>query len=196
MFTNNEFNGFQVRSRNHDGYICVQDLMEAAGYGHIPFAMFLMSEENVQYLTYLEMSTGLKAMGDGKGLVEESWIHPQLATRVAQWLDSHEMAEMIKEWGNAPCPTETVQLHPWKISLMQFLKQQLVGSGFSISKRNSVLILRRDNLQVTFLPLGHGKFKYIVVRHTEEGTTPMFQREWPNNLQEAIDHMFLMNNLA
>jgi len=174
--------------------------MAAAGCGHIPFSMFLMSEENVQFLENLELSTGLPAMSDGKGLVEESkgntWIHPQLASMLAQWLEEPVLVEMMKEWGNVPSPTETVQRHPWKLSLMQFLKQMILGSGFRLIKRNSVLILRRDNLQITFVPMGNGQFKYIVVRHTGEGTTKLYERDWPNNMQEALDHLFLIKALT
>ena len=100
MFTNNEFKGYNIRSRNNDGYIVAQDLMEAAGYSHYPFGMFVMDEDNAQFLSELEISTGIPAMGFEKGLVEESQgltlIHRQLAIRVAQWLEEPDMETLIE----------------------------------------------------------------------------------------------------
>lgn len=96
-FIEHEYQGQVIDQRAKDGYINATAMCKAAGKR---WNDFTSNKETIEYLAALSAKTGIpvnelfQSVAGAKG---GTWVHPQLAIRLAMWL-SADFAVQVTEW--------------------------------------------------------------------------------------------------
>ncbi len=95
------FEGREIRQRANDGYISASDLCSALGK---QFTHYNHNKSTIEYLEALESDLGIprsqlieSKKGNSNKFDQGSWVHPQVATHLAQWL-SPKLAVQVNKW--------------------------------------------------------------------------------------------------
>ncbi len=95
-----EANGFVIDQRSADGYINATDMCKAAGK---KISHYLENRATTEFIAELSSDAGIPASNlvhtikGGEPSLQGTWVHPQVAIHLAQWL-SATFAVKVSKW--------------------------------------------------------------------------------------------------
>lgn len=96
-----EFNGAQIRIRKKDKYLSATDMCQVSGK-KLP-SDYLRLENTKLFIKYLEQEVKVEVVDkhNGNHKYRGTWIHPRLATNLAQWVSikfSIKVSQWVENW--------------------------------------------------------------------------------------------------
>ena len=144
-------NGITVLARESDSYVNATQLCQAGGklFGH-----WKSLDSTKELIKELELETGISENklldiqkgGNIKIVTQGSWIHPDLATNLAQWI-SPKFSIQVSRWIRELFTAGSVKLHQEKSQeQIELLRKSLIKTEdekTTIEKKHKVLLYRR-----------------------------------------------------
>lgn len=154
------FENHTIRQRTTDGYLSATDMCKVFGK---KFETYYKTKNTKEYINELSMSLGgdmVDVKHGGAPNEHGSWIHPQVATHLAQWL-SPKFAVQVNRWvlrylaGDITLVKDVVQQHELVTG------NKITKIDFDYEEKYDQMIKRRLEIDEQFNKVNEGKIKCL-----------------------------------